>query len=186
MQSGISLIEVLVALVILSVGLLGLVGLQARLNVLQVESYQRAQAMTLLNDMAARIALNRDAAVSPTTGTNYNTDSPLGEGMTCPSDVSTRRNDDIAQWCLALQGASELSGTTKVGAMVGARGCVEVFNAANREYRVTVVWQGLTPISAPPDEIDCGAGLYGGDDGPCAGDVCRRFVTSIVRVSDLS
>ena len=51
-------------MVILAVGLLGLVGLQARLHVLQMESYQRAQALILLTDMANRVALNRDNADS--------------------------------------------------------------------------------------------------------------------------
>ncbi len=63
-SDGISLVEVLVAMVILSIGLLGLVVLHGRLHVLQMESYQRSQALILLNDMASRIALNRNA---PTT-----------------------------------------------------------------------------------------------------------------------
>ena len=61
-QRGISLIEVLITMVILAIGLLGLVGLQGRLQVLQMESYQRAQALMLLQDMSSRIALNRDDA----------------------------------------------------------------------------------------------------------------------------
>ena len=63
-QRGVSLIEVLIAMVILAVGLLGLVGLQGRLQVLQVESYQRAQALMLLQDMSNRIALNRNNAAA--------------------------------------------------------------------------------------------------------------------------
>lgn len=184
-QAGTSLIEVLVAMVILAVGLLGLVGLEARLNVLQIESYQRAQAMTLLNDMVARMSLNRNATTSATASLNYITATPLGTDMACPTDVSTRRNADLAQWCSALQGAAESNGGN-VGAMAGARGCIEVFNAAQREYRVTVAWQGLAPLAAPPEAITCAAGLYGNDGTPCEGDVCRRVVTSIVRISDLT
>ena len=51
-QRGTSLVEVLVTMVILAIGLLALAGLQARLHVLQIESYQRAQALILLQDMA--------------------------------------------------------------------------------------------------------------------------------------
>jgi type IV pilus assembly protein PilV len=182
------LIEVLVALVILAVGLLGLIGLQARLNILQIESYQRAQAMTLLNDMVARMSLNRNATTSggaAPTATNYLTAAPLGTGMTCDTDASTRRNADLADWCSALQGATETNGGNR-GAMVGARGCVEVFDLAQREYRVSVAWQGMAPLAAPPAKITCGAGLYGGGGTACADDVCRRVVTTIVRISDLS
>jgi len=47
-QRGISLIEVLISMVIVAVGLLALVVLQGRLQVLQTESYQRSQALVLL------------------------------------------------------------------------------------------------------------------------------------------
>ena len=118
-QRGVSLIEVLIAMVILAVGLLGLVGLQGRLQVLQIESYQRAQALMLLQDMSNRISLNRNNAAS------YVTASPLGEGMTCPTTNSNRVEADVRDWCNALQGAGETMGGSNVGAMVGGRGCVE-------------------------------------------------------------
>lgn len=184
-QVGTSLIEVLVAMVVLAIGLLGLVGLQARLNILQIESYQRAQAMTILNDMVARMSLNRNATTSAAASDNYITTTPLGTGMVCPTNVSTRKNADLAQWCSALQGAAETNGGN-VGAMAGARGCIEVFNAGDQEYRVTVAWQGMAPLAAPPASIACGAGLYGANGTACAGDVCRRVVTTIVRISDLT
>ena len=58
-QKGSSLIEVLVTLVILMIGLLGLVGLLVQSQRSQVESYQRVQALVLLEDMASRINTNR-------------------------------------------------------------------------------------------------------------------------------
>ena len=63
-QRGASLIEVLVTLVIVAFGLLGIVGMQARLQVSEMEAYQRSQALLLLNDMANRIAINRQLAGS--------------------------------------------------------------------------------------------------------------------------
>jgi type IV pilus assembly protein PilV len=62
-QRGTTLLEVLVTLVILAIGLLGLAGLQTRLQVSEMEAYQRSQALILLNDMASRIASNRANAV---------------------------------------------------------------------------------------------------------------------------
>ncbi len=178
-QGGISLIEVLIAMVILSIGLLGLVGLQGRLHVTQVETYQRAQALILLQDMANRIALNRNNAAS------YVTAGSLGVGAACPVPNSTRVERDRREWCEALQGAAETLGAAQVGAMVGGRGCVEAIAAD--EYLVTVAWQGLAPISAPPDSVTCGAGEYdGGADSPCVDDLCRRTVTTLVRISDLT
>lgn len=180
-QKGISLIEVLIAMVILAIGLLGLVGLQGRLHVTQVESYQRAQALILLQDMANRINLNRDQAGS------YVTANPIGAGMSggCPAANTTRVERDVREWCQYLVGASETLGGASVGAMVGGRGCVELIDTD--EYLITVAWQGMTPVAAPPDSVTCGATLYNGGTGsPCVNDLCRRVVTSVVRISNLS
>ena len=178
-QSGVSLVEVLVAMVILAVGLLSLVVLQGRIQVLQMESYQRAQALVLLNDMAARVALNRVNAP------DYVTADPVGVGMTCPGVSANRQEADMAEWCELLQGAAELIGTNQVGAMVGGRGCVE--DIGNGEFLVTVAWQGLAPISAPPVSVTCGEGEYDGPaDHPCQDDLCRRAVTTVVRIATLT
>ena len=178
-QSGVSLVEVLVTMVILAIGLLGLVGLQARLQILQGEAYQRAQALMLLKDMTGRIANNRNNAGAYVTGA----DNPVWEGN-CPTDVSTRRNADIAEWCNLLQGASEETvADARVGAMVGGRGCVE--DLGDGQYMVTVAWQGLAPIAAPPESVACGFGDYDGGT-VCVDDLCRRAVTSIVRIADLT
>jgi len=180
-QRGVSLVEVLVAMVILAVGLLGLVGLQGRLHVLQMESYQRAQALILLHDMASRVMLNRNNA------DDYVTGSPLGEGANCALIVgATRAIEDSRDWCNAIQGSAEtIGGGTKVGAMLGGRGCVESLGSG--EYLIAVAWQGLGPVSAPPDSVACGLGDYdGGADSVCVDDLCRRVVTTVVRIADLT
>jgi type IV pilus assembly protein PilV len=175
-QRGTSLIEVLVTLFILTIGLLGLAGLQSRLQVSELEAYQRAQALILLNDMASRVATNRGAAASYVTGT------PLGAGMTsCPTTTSTQQERDAGEWCNALKGAGEQSGTSNVGAMIGGRGCVE--NLGGGEYLVTVAWQGLTAIAAPA--VTCGEDSYNGGT-ECINDLCRRTVTTIIRIGDLT
>lgn len=177
-QRGTSMIEVLITIVILTFGLLGLVGLQTKLQVSEMEAYQRAQALMLLDDMATRIASNRTSADDYVTGT------PLGAGMTCPTTTDSRQEIDFGEWCNQLQGAAETSGGTRVGAMIGGRGCVE--DMANGEYMVTVAWQGMGPLSAPPASVACGAGLYEGDAGTaCTGELCRRTVTTIVRIAAL-
>lgn len=182
-QRGASLVEVLVAMVILAVGLLGLVGLQARLHVLQMESYQRAQALILLTDMANRVALNRANANSYVSASTAG----VGVGAACPVANTSRTERDIREWCLALQGAAETSGGSNVGAMVGGRGCIQRPLLNVDEYLITVAWQGLAPLSAPPASVNCGTTLYDGASGsPCVGDLCRRVVTTVVRISDLT
>lgn len=168
---GASLIEVLVTIVVIAFGLLGMAGLQTRLQLAEMESYQRAQALLLLNDIHDRIKLNFAAADNYVTGAG----TPLGVGGNCPTGTSTRQQRDAAEWCNALQGAAESAGGGNVGAMVGARGCVE--SLGNSEYLVTVAWQGLSPISAP--SAACGQNLYNGG-ATCTQDRCRRVVTTKV------
>ena len=176
-QRGTSLLEVLVTIIILAIGLLGLAGLQARLQASEMEAYQRAQALILLNDMASRIATNRANAAS------YVTTTPLGVGATTCDDTSTKQKADASAWCNALQGAAETMGGGNVGAMVGGRGCVEALPDGS-SYLVTVAWQGMSPISAPAPA--CGKNLYNGAAGSaCADDLCRRVLTTIVRIGKL-
>jgi type IV pilus assembly protein PilV len=181
-QSGTTMIEVLVTIVILLFGLLGLAGLQARLQVSEVESYQRAQALILLNDMASRISANRtNAGDYVTTAT-----SPLGSGTTCPATTTTLQQRDSGEWCQLLQGSAETISTssTKVGALIGGRGCIELLPGSGVEFLITVTWKGMDPISAPPSSIACGKNAY--DSGSsCTSDKCRRYVSTVVRMATL-
>lgn len=172
------MVEVLVTMVVLAIGLLGLARLQTFLQASEIEVYQRSQALILLNDMANRIANNRSNAAS------YVTNSPLGAGMTCPTSPTTRQDIDSAQWCNALQGAGETVGTSKVGALTDGRGCVQ--NLGGGDYLVTVVWQGMSPTAAPAESVTCAQGSYdGNDDSGCVDDLCRRALTTLVRIATL-
>jgi len=180
-QRGSSMIEVLVTIVIIAFGLLGMAGLQSRMQVSEVEAYQRAQALLLLNDMANRIATNRGSALS------YVTASTISPSTACATDFSgtTMPVVDKREWCLALQGAGETKGTSKLGAMLGGRGCVE--SLGNGEYLVTVAWQGLLPLSAPVASLTCGKDAYDGASGSaCVSDMCRRVVSTVVRIAPLT
>ena len=57
-QTGFTLLEVLIALLVLSVGLLGLAGLQTRGLATGHNAYLRSQAVLLARDMAERIRVN--------------------------------------------------------------------------------------------------------------------------------
>ena len=189
-QSGALMIEVLVTIAILAIGLMGLLQMQTRLQKSEVESYQRTQAIMLLNDMASRLASNR------TNAANYVTANPasdfLGAGMTCPTvnTSSTLQASDTAEWCDALQGAAEQTASnSKVGAMIGGRGCIEDIGSPSApQFLVTVVWQGLTPIATPPATIACGkeaTNIYDKATTDCINDLCRRYVSTVVRFATL-
>jgi type IV pilus assembly protein PilV len=153
---GVTMIEVLVALLILAVGLLGVAGLQARMQTVELEAFQRAQAIVLLQDMVDRVNANRRNAASYATGSVV-----LGTGSTldCSAPLTVVDKDKCA-WSTALTGAAETkdSGSTKLGAMNEARGCIEVpVTTMPREVVVSVVWQGLVETVAPT-VTTCGSG----------------------------
>jgi type IV pilus assembly protein PilV len=176
------MIEVLVTIVIMAFGLLGMAGLQVRLQASEMESYQRSQALLLLNDLANRMTVNRNDAASYLVAAT----SPLGVGMTCSTTTTTVVQRDLGEWCSAIQGAAETTGTgsTKVnlGAMIGGRGCVEMVGS---DYLLTVAWQGLTPLAAPVSSVACGKDSYDAANTPCVSDRCRRTVTTLVRIATL-
>ena len=173
-QRGTSMIEVLVSIVIVVLGLLGLAGLQTHASLAEAESFQRAQAILMLQDMADRISANRLNAAG------YVTLTPLGTGATTPTSCGTLTDivlRDQCEWSQSLLGAAEIVGTSKVGAMIDARGCVENNVAVMpRQYMVSVVWQGVTATKAPG--TTCGTGLYGDEK-------TRRALTAVVTVGCL-
>lgn len=156
---GVTMIEVLVTIVILTFGLLGVVALQARMQVAQSESYHRSQAILLMQDMVDRVNANRSSAL------NYVTATPLGTGNTIQDCTGLAGAAlDLCEWNNALLGASEsTAGGQSAGAMIGARGCItNVVATMPREFLVAVTWQGLVPTVAPASTT-CGQGLYGDD-----------------------
>ena len=163
-QSGFSLIEVLVTIAILMIGLLGLAALQTNATVAEMEAYQRSQALVLAQDLADRIAANKGEAAK------YVKDD-IGAGGVVDCTAKTGADLDLCEWGNVLAGASEVTaGGSKVGAMIGARGCVQLASA--NVYMVTVAWQGMSAAGNSPGT--CGSGKYGVGQ--------RRTVSQIVRV----
>lgn len=63
-QRGMSLIESLVALLVLALGIMGLAGVQARMLAENRTTNARAVAVGLIDDLSNRMLLNRNAALS--------------------------------------------------------------------------------------------------------------------------
>ncbi len=178
-QLGTTLLEVLVTIVILTIGLLGLAGIQGQTLIAELESFQRAQAILLMNDMVERISANRTEAAS------YVTAQPLGTGSTataaCSTPPTTQVGLDQCDWGFSLLGSSERKGGNRVGGIVNGVGCVELVTAQNNTagictpgvYRVTVAWQGSNLTSIP--SVTCGTGSYGNER-------YRRAISSQVSV----
>lgn len=110
-QKGFSLLEVLVALVVLSIGLLGLAGLQTFAFNFNHQSYERTQATLFLYDIIDRMRANRD---NPGLYATLYATGPLPAGSYPNCAVSSCANAsdlavfDINQWKTALSAQKAL------------------------------------------------------------------------------
>ena len=173
-ESGFTLIEVLISLLIVTLGLLGLAGMQAVAQRAEMDSYQRAQALVLAQDMVDRLNANRKVAgcyaFTPTNGSVWagtSATAPTCTGAFGTAQQRAQADADMLAWHNLLTGAAEALGANQVGAMVGARGCVILdTTVAPNVYRVQVAWQGMTPTVNPTSidaKLTCATGQYGTD-----------------------
>ena len=180
---GFGMIEVLIALVILLVSALGLAGIAVRMTQQETESYQRVQALILLQDMVDRMNANRkvvscysNGAIGITLGSGFSGAIPSCAAGNAAQDAQVA--SDLADWNNLLKGASQQTSTSSnSGAVIGARGCVVQVDPAQKTYRVTVAWQGLGKTVAPNSA--CGQNSYGDE-------ALRRTVNAIVQIGNLS
>lgn len=198
---GVSLIEVLVAMVVMLFGLLALAGLLARTHTAEFESYQRKQVVIMLEDIVGRITANRDAAScyafssagsgTPYLGTSKTASPACAVGTGTPplptTDQAARAVEDLSEWSALLEGSTEVtnpgSSEKKLGGALEARGCIMPSTSIAGqydEYRVSVAWRGTSSLSLPADDSNCAKGAYGSDDG------VRRVIATTVRIPVLN
>lgn len=125
-QQGISLIESLIAMVVMALGILGIVGVQMRTLTDTQSGVRRAQAIRLIDDLGERLQNNPDALNNLATYTT----SP-GAGTDCAAAACTPAQlaaFDIRQWRLNVaaalpEGSATVfipkGGARQLGVMVG-------------------------------------------------------------------
>jgi type IV pilus assembly protein PilV len=146
-QKGLTLIEALVALVILALGVLGLAGVQTRLLVETRTTNSRALAIGLIDDLSNRMLLNRDAAVGkPISPTNTAlVPSAYTSGWSAAPGTATNPTNciDNANQCTGTQlAAYDLMAWRRAVAVVFPGGQTTVFNSANdqRQIGIAIAW----------------------------------------------
>lgn len=90
-QSGFTMLEALIALVVVSLGLLGIAGIIANSLKLNQGAQARSQASWLANDIIDRMRANRAKA----------TDYALASCGAAPAGGSVA-DEDLAEWCAAV------------------------------------------------------------------------------------
>lgn len=167
---GFTLIEVLISLVILAFGMLALARAMASSSLDELESFQRAQAMVITQEMTERINANRKEAllyvgdyVVPVAAVN------------CALEVTMVARDQC-EFRNRLMGADTLDVARAMGAPLAALACITETAPGSNIYIVAVAWQGVKPTAAP--DSACGENAFDLE-------VNRRVFSTVVQIATL-
>jgi type IV pilus assembly protein PilV len=165
-SKGFSLVEVLIALFILAVGILGIIGLQLFAKQTNVDAIQRTAASALATDVVERMRMNKSAlpsyistvvpvpsdAAMPTTCGN----------STAPCDPTLVAARDLALWHALISGAAaESAAGNNSGGLTTPSACIiqnpdgKAIEVGEHEYRIVIAWRGPTALTNPGGDT-CG------------------------------
>ncbi len=159
-QQGFTLIEVLIAFIILSLGLLGAIALQAKAKQASFDAMQRSAAIALGNDIIHRMRANDTATFSALYSGQFHSQSALGKVSSCyqatcsPQQIAA---PDKQQWVRAIQAREN------TGALDEARVCIKataVSGGLPSEYNIEVIvsWRGRQEFKASAENLKTGCG----------------------------
>ena len=146
-NKGMTLIEVLVAMFILTTGILGAVAMQASVKKGSFDATQRSLASTLAQDILERMRSNDSTLLrlNAYNGTYGNGDasetvpSPTCDSSTTLCTWQEMVVKDLYEWEVSLMGADVKNGLDSTGGLVGAVACIEHLN---NTVDIVISWQG--------------------------------------------
>lgn len=181
-QNGMSMIDVMLAIFIFSVGLLGIAGLQMFSKKAGYEAVQRTTAVMLANDIVERMRANsvqatgRNDINEPNQAylANFQPVQDTAEPQpTCADDATKcspaeQAAHDLWEWQQAILGATDQLDGTNTGGLVQPSACITDPTPAlpnNQDIMVAIVWRSQTPTSNPVS-TPCGeaTGNYGANN----------------------
>jgi type IV pilus assembly protein PilV len=170
---GFSLVEVMIALFILAVGILGIMGLQIFAKQSNYDAIQRTTAAALVTDIAERMRINNSVledyaskaepvASDAAMPTSCSTVVASGNSGCTANQVATR---DIEMWYSLISGVAEINddNTTRSGGLVAPSACIVKDpngTGAVNQYRIAIAWRGRTALSNPASS-PCGEAATG-------------------------
>lgn len=140
-QRGVTLIESLVALVVLSIGMLGIAALYVESLRAGRSALRRTQAVALASDMADRIRANPTAGAAyskaaTTKGTLNPKCNPGGSGGCTPAEMAA---NDIAIWHALVDDEDDSPGAGQIG-LPGGAATITVAGANPSTYTIQIQW----------------------------------------------
>ncbi|MEO6565549.1 MAG: prepilin-type N-terminal cleavage/methylation domain-containing protein [Casimicrobiaceae bacterium] len=167
---GFTLIEVLIALIILAFGMLALARAMGSASLDELESYQRAQAMVITQEMVERINANRKQALL------YVGDYSVPPArMDCAVELTVVARDQC-EFRNRLLGTDTLDGVRAMGAPIAARACITETAPGSNTYNVAVAWQGAKSTAAP--DSPCGEAGFDSE-------LKRRVFSTVLQIATL-
>lgn len=140
-QQGFSLIELLVAVVILAVGILGIAGLQVVALQQNRGALYRAEATMLANDIMDRVRVNTNTTYTSLIDQDPPAASNCRNAVCTPAEMA---DYDIAQWKCQINDLDAAGNPFTVCANFGITGALPggagEINKAGGVYKVTVQW----------------------------------------------
>jgi type IV pilus assembly protein PilV len=171
-QNGMTLLEVMISVFVLSVGLIGIAKLQVTSKQNNFDAVQRITATTLAYEIIERMRANATTLTEyvDTSGTRIIdktsiTSEPTptcGNSDAVCSEVELAAHD-LWEFKEALSGATEKNGNTNTGGLDEFTACISgPDTGAAGVYTVAIAWRGRIPLSNPTTN-NCGAtsGAYG-------------------------
>ncbi|WLF83591.1 type IV pilus modification protein PilV [Moraxella sp. ZY210820] len=145
-QQGVGLLEVLVALVLLGVAVLGFAALQLRAINASLEANNNVQAVSLARDLAERMRVNRDGLIT------YQGNYTGASGATANSNNNTCATSYCTPAQLAQYDFAQVQQrATEMGMSVAVRNCQGI---TSRRACIYVAWEDTTPTNGT-GENDC-------------------------------
>ena len=143
---GVTIVEMLVAFVVLSIGMLGIAGLFAVTLRSSGNAIQRMLAVDLASDIADRIRANRRAGSAYTTNPAATDDKCVGESsVTCSADEMAK--NDVWLWRREI--AQAFPGGSAAGTIAYNAGSSSV---APSTYIIRIEWKEQTRKKSEPYE----------------------------------
>jgi len=170
-QRGFSLIELLIALIVFSVGLLAVAGLQTVSKQANFEALQRTSASQIAHGLLEDMRVNGDAinvylAAGEMGGGSRGAEPAPNCSGTSICNPAQKASLDLWFWEQMLDGNLEMSGNAGSGGLVMPTMCVDgPAGGGAGIYAVTIAWRGSASLSnGNVSACGTGGGDYGADN----------------------
>lgn len=183
-ESGVTLIEVMISLLVISVGLLAIASLQLLSKHSNYDAAQRTTAAQLADDLMERMRANSSALIDYLDATPLGGGSIAAPGTVCEGAVvctaDELANYDLWQWEQQLDGSLVTLDGQAMGGLVSPMACISGPGfGGTGTYSVAIAWRGLTEATNPiTDACGEGSGNFGANDAYRRVLVMRTFISA--------